>query len=96
MRFWVSWIQPTEDHRPVRFPPAKMLGWWCSGEDASGNATLCALLDANSEQAAKDILAFNWPETRYIEDWRIWDRMADDYVPGDRFPLSDWSPLKEE
>lgn len=95
MRFWVSWYQPTEDHRPIFFPPEKLLGWWCSGDSDRGDI-LCALLDADSEKEAKDVLAMYWPETRYIDDWRIWNHVDDDFTTGDRFPLSDWSPLKKE
>jgi len=92
MRFWVSWVQRTDDYRPLGYPPKGLLGWWCSGYDCDDNATLCALLDADTEDAAKAAIAKEWPETEGIE-WRFWNVVADDYFPGNRFPLPDWSPL---
>ena len=40
--------------------------------------------------AARQTLAYYWPETRNVE-WRIWNQTPDDYLPGDRFPLPCWS-----
>jgi len=92
MRFWVSWEQSTEDYRPLTYPPEGMLGWWCSGE-GDGYWTLCALLDAEDDDAAKDVIAKHWPETLEMDDWRFWNEVDADHAPGDRFPLPDWSPL---
>jgi len=87
-RFWVSWVQPTEDYRPLRFPPHEpVLGWWCSGYDAGDNATLVALIEAEDKEAAEKVISTEWPEWT---SWRFIEEVADDYLPGDRFPLSDW------
>jgi hypothetical protein len=92
MRFWVSWVQPTGDHRPLNYPPEGLLGWWCSGYDADDHATLVALLDAKSEEDAREVIAKHWPESTTAK-WRFCDTREDSYVPGTRFPLPDWSPL---
>lgn len=87
-RFWISWSQPTEDDRPLTYPPnAAILGWWCSGYDADGYATLCAFVQAKSEADAELQVLKDWPEAG---PWRFNDERAWDWEPSDRFPLSDW------
>jgi hypothetical protein len=94
-RYWVSWYQPTDDFRPVVFPPTHgILGWWCSGYDSDDTPILVALVEAEDEEMAEDALIRNWPETEGIE-FRFFDQKESDYLPGDRFPLPDWSPLKK-
>lgn len=92
-RFWVSWYQPTEDYRPIHYPPrSEILGWWCSG---SGDDywTLCALVEATDQESAEAAIEHEWPEVKDRDDWRFWNDVEDDYIPGNRFPLPDWSPL---
>ena len=87
--YWLSWYQPTEDHRPLKFPSnEKILGWWCSGVRCSDDAsTLCAMVVATSKDEAKRHISENWPEA---EDWRFCEE-SEDLELGDRFPLSsDW------
>lgn len=87
-RFWASWVQPTDDHRPLKFPPTEpIIGWWCSGYDSDDNATLVALIEAEDEQAAADVVKENWPEW---SEWRFIEPRPIDYRPGDRFPLNEW------
>ena len=86
MRFWISWYQPTGDHRPLAYPPHRsILGWWCTGFADEGTATLCALVDATNEDDAKAAVIKEWPEA---ERWRFCNEHDGDL--GDRFPLSDW------
>lgn len=88
-RFWCSWYQPGEDYRPITYPPPpNILGWWKSGETDEA-ATLCAVVEAdNAVQAIGHIRnAKAWPEAN---DFRFADRAEDGWIPGDRFPLSDW------
>ncbi|HXJ14100.1 MAG TPA: hypothetical protein VNH19_17630 [Candidatus Limnocylindrales bacterium] len=88
-RFWLSWVQPTEDYRPLKDPPNEaIIGWWCSGSDSDDHATLCAVVDAKNESAAKKSVQMDWPEAT---SWRFCDAVARDYQPGDRFPVSGWS-----
>ena len=90
-RFWVSWVDSPEDYRPLTFPPNKaILGWWCSGEDLDGNANICALVQARHEADARDAILQEWPEALERGDWRFFERVEDNWIPGDRFPLSDW------
>lgn len=87
-RFWVSWVQPTEDYRPIQHPPNdSVLGWWCSGYNNNGNATLVALIEADNEQSAEGVIKKDWPEWN---EWRFIEERSNDWRPGDRFPLSDW------
>ena len=88
MHFWISWYQPTEDHRPLTYPPnASILGWWCTGTRGSDDAsTMCALVSADSEEAAKQAIRKDWPEA---EEWRFCEK-KESLELSDRFPLSDW------
>jgi hypothetical protein len=87
-RFWASWIQPTDDHRPLTFPPNEgVLGWWCSGYDRHDEAILCAVILAENEDEAFKIVEKDWPE---IQEWRFIDQREDDFKPSDRFVMSDW------
>lgn len=83
--YWISWYEPGTDHRPLSFPPNKaVLGWWCTGE--SGNrATICALVRAESEDAAKAAVREDWA----ADVWRFCD-LRPKINLGDRFPLEDW------
>lgn len=95
-RFWISWIQYTDDPRPVNFPPTPdVLGYWITGEDFEGNSTIVALVQADSEDGAKAIVGSdsNWPEAREWNEWRFCEKKEKDYIPGDRFPIPAWSPL---
>ncbi len=87
MKYWLSWYQPTEDARPLTYPPNKsILGWWNSGSRCSDDAhTICALVDAQSEDAAKKAVTKDWPEAK---EWRFC--AESDGKLSDRFPLSDW------
>jgi hypothetical protein len=89
-RFWVSWYESVspDDYRPLHDPPnAAILGWWCSGYRGDDIPTLCALLEAESEAAARKAVGEDWPGEK---EWRFCEERAGDYVPGDRFPLSPW------
>ena len=95
MRYWISWIQRTQDSRPLNGPPnSGILGWWCSGEDSNGWDVLCAAVEATDAGAACAAIFKDWPEA--AEDmaangWRIFEHdKGDDWRPSDRFPLSDW------
>lgn len=97
-RFWLSWVQATEDHRPLTDPPHEaVIGWWCSGYTSSDHATLCALVSAESMEQAKRAIRVSWPEAPGIRgNWRIDDARAKDWLPGDRFPLSNWMKKRLE
>jgi hypothetical protein len=85
-RFWVSWVQPTDDYRPVKHPLPAHLHYWCSGFDASGMPILCAMIDATTRINAEDQLMDYWPEVAGIE-WRVFEEKESDWTPGDRFPM---------
>lgn len=89
-RFWISWRQPTEDWRPLNYPPnAQVLGCWCSGQslriptgESGGYWTICALVEAENELAAKVVVCIDWPEA---EAWRFCNPVDQAWRPGDRF-----------
>ena len=87
-RFLVSWVQATEDYRPLGYPPhSPVLGWWCSGYDSDDNATLVALIEADDEKAAEEVIKKEWPEWT---DWRFIEPKDRHFRPSNRFPISDW------
>lgn len=79
--YWTSWEQPTEDYRPLTFPPNEgILGWWCSGK-GENYATLCAVIAAENEEDAINIVKKDWPE--WIQ-WRFMNENSEIDL-GDRF-----------
>lgn len=95
MRYWVSWVQPTEDFRPMMWPLPSNMDYWCSGYDSDGMPILCALIDAESDVRAREQIAAYWPETTGV-NWRTWDEKPDDWTPGDRFPLENLKPTHSQ
>jgi|SRR5882757_6278637 len=92
--YWLSWIQPTEDYRPLTDPPnVAVLGWWCSGYDSEDHATLCAGVWAKSEPAAKKHIQEDWPEAK---EWRFCEQQESNFIPSDRFPLEGWAKERWE
>lgn len=88
MRFWISWFQPTKDHRPLTFPPNEAIaGWWCSGYNSVDHATICAAVDAESEDDAHEAIKKDWPEAT---GWRFCEQVESEFRPNDRFPPSPW------
>jgi hypothetical protein len=86
--YWISWYQPTEDYRPLGYPPNEaVLGWWCSGSRCSDDAaTLCAYVHAGDEKAAKEAVLRDWPEAT---EWRFCEP-REAVIESSRFPLEDW------
>ena len=85
---WISWYQPTEDPRPLNFPPNQyVLGWWVTGETMDGVQILCALVIATTEENAQRITKVDWPEA---EDWRFCEETETTEL-SDRFPYPDWA-----
>ena len=87
-RWWISWYQPTDDERPLTYPPnAAIIGWWNSG--SSDEAwTLCAVVDAISEAAARKAVLKDWPEA---SNWRFCEPRIPTWRPNDRFPIDGWA-----
>ena len=93
MLFWISWIQPTEDYRPLTYPPTEnVLGWWCSGVRSDGANILCAYIVATDVEAAKNEVRRDWPEA---VEWRFCET-RDSVVTSDRFPLKGWMVSRVE
>jgi len=86
VRYWISWYQPTEDERPLTFPPNEaVLGYWCSGQRCADDAwTLCALVRAPSAAEAQAAILKDWPEA---SEWRFVNERDKSWRPSARFPL---------
>lgn len=84
-KWWLSWVQPTEDFRPLSFPPNKdVLGWWCSGYSSDEHAILCAAVQAVDEDAAWEAIMKDWPDMGEV---RFCGSKDSEWLPSDRFPL---------
>ncbi len=88
-RFWISWYQPGEDYRPVYDPKKESEPfdhrYWSSGQRCSDDAwTMCALVEAKTEAAAKKAVKKYWPEAG---EWRFCEEKPMGWDPGDRFPM---------
>lgn len=84
--YWVSWYQPTEDHRPLTSPPNKsILGWWKTREDNNGRSIICSLVRSKNPAGARKAVKIDWPEA---EDWRFNSENKNNEM-GDRFPIEE-------
>lgn len=85
--FWISWEQPTDDYRPLSYPPNEnVLAWWCSGE-GDDYYTLCAWVQAGDQAGAEAAVSKDWPEARH---GRILEE-REHVTHSDRFPVQhDW------
>ena len=94
-RFWISWNQMTADKRPLKDPPQpkNICAWWCSGE-GDGYFTLCAIVEAESEQRAEEYIQDGWQSNNGKEEvgeFRFNSLVEDGWLPNDRFPITkDW------
>lgn len=90
-RFWVSWVQCTEDCRPLNYlsPSAAILGWWRAVTSEEGTI-IWACVEARFESDARDAILKDWPEAMESGDWRFFERKPDDFIPDDRFLVPDW------
>lgn len=88
-RFWISWVETSQDYRPLTYPPQEPIrGWWVSGQTDDG-VTICAVIDAPSELDAYFAIQKDWPCES--PDFRFADEKEPTFVPDEtRFPPSDW------
>jgi hypothetical protein len=95
-RYWISWVQPTEDYRPLSDPPKNqaVIGWWVSGYDSQDHACICALVTASSDTDAMSVVATDWPESKSAA-WRFCHERTPPYIPGDRFTFARWMVDRE-
>ena len=92
--FWISWYQPTEDYRPLTYPPNEnVLSWHCTGSNSSEDIyTICSMVKAENEEEAKKTIQLDWPEA---EEWRFC-KIKESTELNDRFPLDDWMKKRIE
>lgn len=87
MRHWASWVQKSEDFRPVydaaKEPEPFDHMYWCSGE-GEGYFTMCAVVDAKDEGDVCAKIKKYWPE---FEELRFCEQKPDAWMPGGRFPM---------
>ena len=90
IRYWVSWLQPGEDYRPLNFPPDdKIIGWWATGYSSNNMTTLCAFVVADNYEDAANAVLKDWPEATQ-NSWRSFETKDPEFVPNDRFPFAEW------
>jgi hypothetical protein len=90
-RYWVSWHQLSDDYRPLQDPPQpeNVKAWWCSGS-GSGYSILCSIVDAESEWEVRQAIEQAWGSGD-VGDFRFIEECANDWLPGNRFPIEkDW------
>lgn len=81
-RWWVSWYfaGPFEYHGP----------WWISGSRA-GQDTICAAIVAESEDAARQVVAEAHDESEPVIEWRFVKPRDGGWSPfSDRFERAEW------
>ena len=81
-RFWISWEEPGDDPRPLTVPSPI---WWCTGW-GDDYATVCAVVDAKSEDAAREQVESQWQP----QSFRFVTAVDEGWMPPpDRFPRYD-------
>jgi hypothetical protein len=88
-RHWASWWSGNYEDEGCTKPPFK---FWTSGQrcrdDVDGeendrtDLSLCAVIDAESEDAVTAVIAKHYPDA----EMRFVDVKGDDFQPGSRFP----------
>jgi hypothetical protein len=85
IRHWVSWWSGNYQDEGCTAPPFQV---WVSGSrfrdtnDDRDEQSLCAVIDADSEQAIKETVAKHYPDY----EMRFCNPVADDFQPSNRFP----------
>jgi hypothetical protein len=86
-RFWIGWYEPVdeaEDPRPLTWPLPNGVQYWISGwrGDMSA-ATMVAVVDAATEEAAKKLIESLWKP----DGWRFCEEQEPGWMPPPcRFP----------
>lgn len=88
-RFWISWYEPygdDGDYRSLLWPlPTGIVRYWCTGHTLDNRATLCAVVDAFDEEAAKQLVSTAFKPG----EWRFCEAKEADFMPApDRFPVA--------
>lgn len=82
-RFWVSWLRDPYVKFTLHSP------WWISGY-RDGQATICAAIEAASEEAAKALIVAAH-DTPVDLEWRFCTERDPDWSPFcNRFPRASW------
>lgn len=97
MLYWISWISVNGEENPIIYPPLpEVMGYWISGYTADDNSTMCALILADDENNAMNIICKYWD----IKEIKLrFCKIADVNIVSNnnqRFKLPKWSPLLKE
>lgn len=86
MRFWLSWYDTRYGQWELHSP------WWVSGERCDDGAkTICAAVEADSEEDAKRKVLEAHDEYPDDVEWRFCEEKPDDWSPFcDRFNRAKW------
>lgn len=92
-RYWISWWGGDgADCRPCYVDLEPPFAWWCSGErDEDPPWSICAVIDAQSEEAAAAQARMFWPEY----EARFCHHKPAEWMPDvSRFPRKSGSSVK--
>lgn len=83
--FWLSWWHTDKDGTFELHSP-----WWRSGWRGD-DASVCAAVRAESEEAAKEIILASFDVRPVDLEWRFCEERPEDWSPfSDRFTRRDW------
>ena len=86
-RWWVSWWQPESPVLGPLTPIPGLIDWWVSGH-RDGEASICALVEAEDHWKAELVILDVWPEQK-DKEWRFFEQKKPEWKPtSDRFPTA--------
>lgn len=86
--FWLSWWWLDADGAfELHWP------WWISGWRESDEASVCAAVRAESEDAARELVLASYDKRPGNVEFRFVEERPDDWTPyNSRFKQGDWMP----
>lgn len=85
MKWWVSWYAPRELGGFHLLSP-----WWWSGF-RDEDAVICAAIQADEEEWARDVILVSYDSKPADLEWRFVEQRSADWSPfSDRFPRAGW------
>lgn len=86
--FWLSWYCADDDMGKFELHSP----WWISGTRMTDDAsTICAAVQAEDEEAAKEVVSASYDIRPASLEWRFCEPRASDWTPfSERFPRWEW------
>lgn len=87
-RYWATWETPTECFLPMTYPPTPAIkGWWKIETNDTGEAILCAVVDADGIKDAKAQIIYDWPEAT---SFNFCNMKSTSWMPSKKYILEKW------